>query len=168
MIAFIVPVRTVSLTNVRMHWAAKAKVARDQRNTTRLVWRILVDSPALPVVVTLTRVAPRALDDDNLRAALKHVRDQIAEELGADDRDPRIEWVYAQGRGEPRAYAVRVEIETVAEAGSRRLDEALTATVLRAAKAATGGFVADRIMPMPAKGQPLPAGSTQRARKPKP
>ena len=66
---------------------------------------------SFPVVVRLTRVAPsNGLDDDNLRPALKSVRDGIADALGVDDRDPRVSWEYGQLRGRAREYAVEVEI----------------------------------------------------------
>jgi hypothetical protein len=70
------------------------------------------------VVVTLTRLAPsRGLDDDNLAASLKAVRDGVADALGlAEDRDPRVTWRYAQANGRavlglPSGYGVRIEIE---------------------------------------------------------
>lgn len=49
----------------------------------------------------LTRVAPsNGLDDDNLTAALKGVRDQIAQWLGVDDRKRTVvRYRYAQRRG---------------------------------------------------------------------
>jgi len=63
------------------------------------------------VVVRLERVAPRALDDDNLRGALKAVRDAVAEALGIDDADPRVRWQYGQAvDGRPRFQAVRIQI----------------------------------------------------------
>jgi hypothetical protein len=60
--------------------------------------------------VHLTRIAPRELDDDNLRGALKSTRDGVADALGIDDRDPRVRWGYGQERGKVREYAVRVEV----------------------------------------------------------
>ena len=62
------------------------------------------------LVVTLTRIAPRALDDDNLRGALKACRDGVADWLAIDDRDPRVRWEYAQRKGKPGQYAVAVEV----------------------------------------------------------
>lgn len=51
------------------------------------------------VTVTLTRYSPGHLDDDNLRGAMKHVRDAVAIELGVpNDDDPRWTWVYMQSR----------------------------------------------------------------------
>lgn len=59
--------------------------------------------PALPCVVLLTRCRPRggvALDDDNLANSLKAVRDQVADWLGINDRDPRAQWRYAERMGQ--------------------------------------------------------------------
>lgn len=69
--------------------------------------------PSLPAVVTLTRVGKRQLDDDNLAAAFKSIRDEVAVWLGCGDspKDP-IEWRYQQEAGE---YAVKIEIEEVIE-----------------------------------------------------
>jgi hypothetical protein len=65
------------------------------------------------VVVTITRVSPRLLDDDNLRGALKAVRDGIADALGVDDRDERVRWRYRQIRGTVKYHAVDVSIAEV-------------------------------------------------------
>lgn len=106
----VLPIRTYSLTNQREHWAKKARRAKQERG-----WATLTVNGAgirklgLPITVTLTRVAPRALDDDNLRGALKSIRDGIADCLGVDDRDARVTWRYAQRRGSPREYAVDIE-----------------------------------------------------------
>jgi len=68
--------------------------------------------PALPVAITITRIAPRMYDKDNNVASLKATIDAIAEWLNVDDRDPRITWTYAQERGAPKAYAVRIEVRS--------------------------------------------------------
>lgn len=65
---------------------------------------------ALPCTVTLTRIAPRDLDGDNLQSSLKAIRDGVADFLKVDDRDSRVTWAYAQERGAPKFYGVRVEI----------------------------------------------------------
>lgn len=65
------------------------------------------------VAITLTRIAPRALDTDNLASGLKAIRDGVADALGVDDGSSRIQWRYAQERGKPGEYAVRVEIGAV-------------------------------------------------------
>lgn len=103
------PIRTVSESNVRGHWAGKARRAKAQRVTIGLVLRArLMGRRVLPCTVVLTRLAPRRLDDDNLRGALKACRDGVADALGVDDRDPRVAWAYDQERGQPKECAVRV------------------------------------------------------------
>lgn len=108
-IAFTVPVRTVSEANAHEHWRVRQKRAKVQRFYASLLTR--VPDHWDKAIVTLTRIAPRALDSDNLAGSQKHVRDGIADTLGIDDRDPRVEWRYAQRRGKPREYAVEVLIE---------------------------------------------------------
>ena len=68
-----------------------------------------------PLKVTITRIAPGKLDDDNLTGSAKHVRDGIADALGIDDGDPRITWVVEQAKftGAHRggySCAVRIEV----------------------------------------------------------
>ena len=103
----ILPIPTVSEANVREHWSRKARRAKAQRSAAFFYVR----KHPLPCVVTLTRVAPRVLDDDNLRGALKAVRDGVADRLGVDDGSPEVEWRYGQRRGLPRQYGVEVSIE---------------------------------------------------------
>lgn len=75
--------------------------------------KYLVLKPALPLVVELTRISFGKLDDDNLRAALKGVRDEIAWQFGINDRDPIVRWDYdspGQEHGPKKYQAVRVRI----------------------------------------------------------
>lgn len=61
-----------------------------------------------PLVVTLTRCSPGTLDDDNLVASLKGVRDEVARWIGIDDRHrDRVLYTYAQARA---PWGVRVQI----------------------------------------------------------
>lgn len=117
---FEVPVRLVSLLNAREHWATKARRARKQREAARmcaLSCTLFAEiAPAIaggaPLVVTITRIAPRQLDDDNLAGSAKHVRDGIADALGIDDGDERVQWRYAQAKERhPGCYTCRVRIE---------------------------------------------------------
>lgn len=108
---FTIPIRTVSVANLREHWRARAKRVEQERCAVALVMPRKNWLSFLPAVVTLTRIAPRPVDSDNLTICCKSLRDQIADELGLpNDRDPRVEWRYAQERGKPKEYAVRVEI----------------------------------------------------------
>lgn len=83
--------------NQREHWAAKAARVKHERAMARLVLSSRTP-PALPVVVTLTRCAPRLLDDDNAVGAMKAVRDEVAAWLGVDDRDPRVRFIVEQAK----------------------------------------------------------------------
>jgi hypothetical protein len=100
-----VPLTLPSVANMREHWSAKARRVKAQRLAvawclkaallTDLVGRVAGHR----VAVTLTRVAPRKLDSDNLVSACKACRDQVAEYLGVDDGDSRVTWRYGQLKG---------------------------------------------------------------------
>lgn len=114
-IHYTIPVRLESEANVASHghWgrrkdraAAQAKATRDAILATGILapcWRTLG--------ITMTRVAPRALDDDNLVGSFKHVRDALAATIGLrGDRDPQVRWSYQQRRGRVGEYACEIEI----------------------------------------------------------
>ena len=106
----VIPIRLAAGPNSRLHWARRARVAKRERRAAWLAttgWRLPADGGA---AVTLVRLAPRRLDDDNLRGVLKAVRDGVADRLGIDDRDIRVRWRYAQESGGPGFYGVRLEI----------------------------------------------------------
>ena len=105
--------KIVSVANMRLHWAAKAKLTRDQRTRTRLSLAAVAQSfgvEVLPVTVVLTRIAPRRLDGDNLQSGFKAVRDGVADWLGVDDGNGLVDWQYAQRSGRPGEYAVEIEV----------------------------------------------------------
>ncbi len=109
----VVPVRTVSETNAREHWARRHRRRSTIRQTVGLVVTgALAGSKVTgPCRVVLTRVAPSAgLDSDNLVSSLKAARDGVADALGIDDRDERVTWLYDQRRGKARQWAVEVRI----------------------------------------------------------
>lgn len=110
-VAVRLPVRTLSEMNLRGHWSARARRMKAHRRAAFA----LVPVVALPCVVTLTRVSAGTLDDDNLRSALKGVRDGVADRLGCDDADPRLRFEYAQARGKRGEYAVLVAVRAAAE-----------------------------------------------------
>lgn len=119
-VEFAVPMATVSTLNRREHWAVRARRVKDERELVAWGWLEHVTAYAdrrkkvrPPAIVTLTRRAPRELDDDNLRGALKAVRDQIADQLRVNDRSPRVEWRYAQEKGKPPAVVVLIETAVV-------------------------------------------------------
>lgn len=109
-----VPIRTVSVANLREHWRVKARRAKAERDAVALLLRPMLRAEPLgawvPCAVTIVRIAPRELDSDNLVRSQKHVRDAIAAGLGVDDRDPRVIWYVVQRRGRVREYAVEITI----------------------------------------------------------
>lgn len=108
MIEATLPIKSVSVANLRMHWAVKAKLAKAHRNASRAgLASVAPIPPVLPLTVVLTRLGPRTLDSDNLASALKAVRDGVSDWLGVDDGHPELDWQYRQRKG---AYAVEVEI----------------------------------------------------------
>lgn len=108
------PLRTESTSNKREHWGDRSARSKRERNSIALMLKPKVNNGGLGttrLVVLLTRVAPHELDDDNLRGALKAVRDGVATALKVDDRTPLVRWDYAQRKGnEPHEYAVDVLI----------------------------------------------------------
>lgn len=104
------PLVLPSVANAREHWTKRARRTAAQRNAVRLTAGGQYRGFVLPMVVKLTRIAPRKLDSDNLSSSFKAIRDQVADELGVNDGDARIAWLYAQESG---AAAVRIEVESV-------------------------------------------------------
>jgi hypothetical protein len=92
---------------------ARSNERKRQREAIALAYRGFVrGAVSLPAVVRMTRIAPRALDDDNLAYAFKSCRDSLAACIGLrSDRDPRVVWQCAQRRGKPNEYGVEIAIE---------------------------------------------------------
>lgn len=113
-----VPIRTVSEMNAREHHHARHRRHKAQYNAVAACWGFLarawVRDNRPPYTVTMTRVAPRALDSDNLSASFKACRDQVARHLGIDDGSPLVRWTYDQRKGLPKQYAVEIKIERAA------------------------------------------------------
>lgn len=108
MIFFTLPLKTESEMNKRGHWTGRASRMKNARRAVAQVFprRLLV--PVLHVL--LERVSAGELDDDNLRSALKGVRDGVAHMLRIDDASPLVRWEYAQIRGSRGHHEVRVTI----------------------------------------------------------
>jgi len=110
--------RLVSEGNERENRFAKAKRIREQKQIVAAFFRVKrPDRPPFPLVVTITRLGPRALDSDNLASSGKHVRDAVATWLGVDDGVaertmidgvPQVEW-RVEARKSP-VYGVLVTI----------------------------------------------------------
>ena len=106
------PIATVNVANEHAHWRARQKRAKAQRTLVAMGLkarlRLLEVSP--PLVVLIQRVSPRRLDDDGCAAALKSVRDGVADALGVDDGSEAVVWLTDQAKGRPREQAVRIAI----------------------------------------------------------
>ncbi len=169
-IRFVVPVKAPSLTNQREHHAVRHKRTDAQRSATRRRWPGYEGGPLL--VVRLTRTAPRRLDDDNVQAALKSVRDEVAALLRVDDASPLVRWEYGQEQGPEDAVRVEVSWGSAPEAVLGRLLHTLAAQAEHVLRAEAGRVVdvlpsdaAQAALPLPAL---APAAPDARAGPPRP
>lgn len=105
-----------SAANLREHHMARSRRAKSHRSIAAVECQRAKRLP-MPLLVTLTRIAGRELDDDNLAHAFKSVRDGVADALGIKDNDPRVSWAYAQERrGVGHPNKVRIVIGPRGEA----------------------------------------------------
>jgi hypothetical protein len=112
-ICVVLPLKIISEANGREHWRKKAARVRNHRRAAMLgLNAVHPDWFPESATVTLTRISPRTLDDDNLASGFKAVRDGVADWLGIDDGDKRLTWRYAQRKGRPKEYAAEVVIES--------------------------------------------------------
>lgn len=122
--------RLLSEANRRDHHYVKAKRVKMQRTAARSAFVRMTGAGPSGIVsghirwrgwehlgkpeglaITITRIAPRKLDSDNLAGSAKAVRDGIADWLGLDDGDERLDWQYAQRKGESGEYGVEVQVK---------------------------------------------------------
>ncbi len=118
--------------NSREHWATKAK--RIKRERSAVAWafagarrksqlaQLQAANPVNTWVVTITRIAPRRVDGDNLISRCKGVRDEVARHLGIDDGSEAIDWRYRQEQAPGKVCGVRVEIQTLTAVQLERLE----------------------------------------------
>lgn len=111
-----VPIRIESLNKILTHhWAQRYRRNTSQQLEVFTELRRAKAPRALPCRVTLTRIAPRAIDGhDNLQGGCKNIVDAVALWLQIDDADERVSWEYAQRKGGVREYACEIEIRSVA------------------------------------------------------
>ena len=117
---FVVGVQTHSITNSRDMRASIGCKGHQRRAVAMLFGKHHRDLMEFadcwlhvgrPLRVTLTRLSPRQLDSDNLAAALKNIRDGVAEFLGVDDAAVLVEWHYWQEKSD--RHGVRVQLAKV-------------------------------------------------------
>lgn len=115
-----IPIRLDSV-NKKSHWATGYKKNKRLAFAIQAYLKVIPYrvpySAILPCQITLTRISPRSLDQDNLIASFKHTRDTIAGYLipglqaGRADSDERIQWNYDQRKGEVSEYAIEIKLE---------------------------------------------------------
>lgn len=108
-VAFVPGYVLPSVANARLHWRALATLKERQRNLgQRMAWILRSNGcKKTPCTITLVRNGVRLLDDDNLAAAFKHVRDGIAEAYGVDDGpNGPIVWKYEQARAKVEGVGI--------------------------------------------------------------
>ena len=126
MIKYTIDIRTISEANIRGHWAKNYKLHTDQKFvaqacTVGALGKLVIGDPLIgdgvPITIHMTRVGGNKMDDDNLRGALKYIRDGIADALapglvlgGADGLD-RFTWKYSQRKGKRSEPKIEVTLE---------------------------------------------------------
>lgn len=101
------PLKLDVTQNSRLHWAKKARKVTKQKHDVFYTMKKFGKPPAPPLTIVMTRIGTQRLDDDNATASCKHARDAIAQWLGIDDGDERLEWKCEQQKG---AYGLKIEI----------------------------------------------------------
>jgi hypothetical protein len=115
---WLIPVEVYSITNSRDIKAAIGRKGHQRRKVMHAMGKhhaalvFFADQGVhrnIPIRVTMTKLGGRPMDDDNLPAALKHIRDAIADLLAIDDGSPLLKWV-PQAAADERV-GVKVELE---------------------------------------------------------
>lgn len=112
-------IRLWSEANMGGHWSKGYNRKNYAQNLVAQKWYTEGIDLTPPVDVTLTRLAPRALDSDNLVTAFKAVRDRVASLLvpgkrpGRADNHPGIHWHYSQEKN--KQYQVKITIDPIKE-----------------------------------------------------
>ncbi len=108
----VIPIKIVSEANAQNGTRGARMVQYGRKKKLRAAVGEALDGitpPSVPCVVRFVRIAPKQLDDDNLRRACKTPRDRVAQWLGIDDRDPRVFFAYGEERREAKTYGLRIE-----------------------------------------------------------
>lgn len=86
------PIRTFSEANSRDHWTIKANRYRRQKGVVALALKPLRNLLKMPCHITMTRFAPRKLDQfDNLPMSLKYILDSCCAIITGDERPGRAD-----------------------------------------------------------------------------
>jgi hypothetical protein len=107
----LLPIKTRIAANGTIgHWRMRALQSKRELDATTTCLRALGQRPDADTwIVVMTRCSTGVADDDNVTAALKHVRDAIAQWLGVDDGDTtRVRFVARAAKA--KASGVIVEV----------------------------------------------------------
>lgn len=108
--------RLESEANRRDHWTVKHARAKEQRYTVYYNLRCTFWSlPTLPCTITLTRIAPRLLDGQELKETCEAVCFGVADWLAGAEGEGQPEqdglfWKYEQQQGKPREHSLWITI----------------------------------------------------------
>lgn len=111
-----IPVRTVSLANMREHWAKRYVREKAQRKTVSLAL-MGHKVPKIPCRLTFVRISPRRIDIDNLGGSLKVIIDAVCDWItpglakGRSDSVKGLEISLEQEKGSTGVFGVRVIVE---------------------------------------------------------
>jgi hypothetical protein len=103
--------------NLNAHWTKRRNLSLKIQKMLKIETKIANPSLKLPANVTLCRIAPRIMDDDNLQSAFKGIRDGVAmlffpdSKPGQKDNCKEIIWIYEQKKGASREYAIEITID---------------------------------------------------------
>ena len=109
-----IPYKLFPIANKYEFWAQRSQSVTKEY---MLVKSYITELPPLPVVVKLTRVAPRAWDSDNMIISFKNIRDAISclyfpnSPKGKMDETENFRWEYYQTKGVPKENSIIICIE---------------------------------------------------------
>lgn len=102
--------RLVSEANLRESWEDRYRRSKRQKRAVAGALSNTAPPEGQRYTVTITRLAARGLDTDNLAGSGKHVRDAIAAWLGLDDGPSApIEWRVTQRKAKTYGVVVRID-----------------------------------------------------------
>lgn len=127
-IVIFLPIKVKS-PNIKEHWAVRMRRTKEQRWLTKT--KVESDLKAMPktaewvlgdkhrLEVTLKRAGVRFMDEDNLEAALKPIRDGVADALFPNvkqanrDNHSGIQWSYGQEKAKKRDVGIYIIIKAI-------------------------------------------------------
>jgi hypothetical protein len=105
-----VPIYLRNPLNTVRHWRQSSADRKANRRAAAVACAAAGMPTGAAARVRLTRYGPRTMDDDNLRASLKPVRDGVADHVGVDDAEGNgWDWECVQDKSPNGCYGVRIE-----------------------------------------------------------